>query len=411
MRTTYLYTTIFAFNLTLSVSAETKNEPDKTNFYGYLSVNYQDLGSIKIPSQVDSISVIKQNSTSNWKNSNFHLLFQSPIGNNFKAFGHLSADNNEKVELRNYWGEFALNEKFKFSAGKIYRPFGLFNETLDSSPTYIGISPPEELNENHLLVPRTTTLLFHGTGNLERNNFRYSISFDSGEQSDGTFLAYGWDVSNEFYGIFKTGYSFYRTNEKKGSSLKVGEGAPKGSVPTWMEKEKFFVWGGYVQADYWNFTVQASWWKANHKGKRDKEQLKNLDTEAALNPFQEVRFFAKNLATGEIPTTYNLDAKYKVRTWFTKIYYTWETKKLGQFIPYYNYEYYENPETISETKFGGDNFAGNSDDGKVNKHTFGVSYKPNSKVSFKLDSSTTIYNLDVKKQHYETFRMEIAYGF
>ncbi|KAA3596586.1 MAG: hypothetical protein DWQ06_15050 [Calditrichaeota bacterium] len=388
----------------LFVFGQTKPE-SLINFYGYLSTNYEDLSSITRPSAVDTIETENFNPVSGWEHKDFHLLFQSIISDKFKAFGHLSVNDAEEIELRNYWGEFTASEKFKISGGKIYRPFGLYNETLDASASFVGIDAPEYLDENHPIVPRTTTLLFHGGGNLERNHFRYAISFDSGEQNDGTALAYGWDVSNEFYDIFKVGYSFYRTEEKRGPKNKIGEGSPEGGVLPWVANEKYFVWGGYLQADYWNFTLQSAWWKANHKGQRSQEQLQILKDSAALNDFQRVRFF------GTSENTFNLDFDYAVKTWFTKIYYTWDSEKTGQWIPYYNFEFYQNPETISEVEFGGDDKAGNSDGGKFNKHTFGFSYKPNSKIAFKTDVSTYRYTLDTKKEHFNAFRIQFAYTF
>ena len=36
-----------------------------------------------------------------------------------------------------------FSDHFKLRTGKIYRPFGQFNELLDAVPTYLGMEPPE----------------------------------------------------------------------------------------------------------------------------------------------------------------------------------------------------------------------------------------------------------------------------
>ena len=57
------------------------------------------------------------------------------------------------------------------------------------------------------------------------------------------------------------------------------------------------------------------------------------------------------------------------------------------FIPYGQFDYYKNPETINEKDFGGDNEAGLADDGTIFKYTLGVVVKPVRFVALKLDGS------------------------
>jgi hypothetical protein len=89
---------------------------------------------------------------------------------NLAAPGSGSKVEDLSLLVRNAWVEAPLIDgSLILRAGKLYRRFGLSNEILDATPTFIGIEAPELFDEDHLLLTRTTNLMLHG-----------SLGFDSG---------------------------------------------------------------------------------------------------------------------------------------------------------------------------------------------------------------------------------------
>jgi hypothetical protein len=172
-----------------------------------------------------------------------------------------------------------------------------------------------------------------------------------------------------------------------------------------MKRDEYYVVGGYAQLDYEGLLVQAEYWMAKHDGERDPAEVLKL-VEAGLNPRQAARFGL----SGATPMQSDVvtAARYRVQTFYTRIGYSIDTA-IGELVPYLQYDFYSNPETIDAKDFGGDNEAGLSDDGKFHKTTAGVVYRPIPPVAIKADTSTHTQTFNGKTEVYPEVRLSMSY--
>ncbi len=376
--------------------------------YGYFSVNYEDVG--KLPD--------KTNSPGEFTYPHLNLMFQATSGNNFRTYVNLSGDDADVINVRNYWGEYVYRDYLKFRAGKIYRPFDLFNEKLDAVPTYLGIEPPELFDKDHLLLPRTDNFLVHGNIPLSGNMLKYAVMTGNSEIVSNS-RPVSWDLN---YNVenYLIGTSGYYSNEKDGPVMGVGEGSPNGGILPWMASDKYSVLGGYAQAKFGGLLVQGAYWTAKHNAVRDPAKVLSINR-GRLNQRQLERF-GLDVAS---PTTADVktEAKYDINTYYIRFGYTLPEGFIPgvtwELTPFLFLDYYSNPETIAKKSDGGDNEAGVSDDGKFTKPTIGIAIRPNSSVALKIDASTHQYKwtdpADVaagsKNVHYEEIRFDLSFFF
>jgi len=92
------------------------------------------------------------------------------------------AANDDLLEIRNAWGNFAIWEAFQVRVGKMYRKFGLYNERLDQISTFIGIEAPEMLDADHLFLQATMAMV-HGQVQNPKRVISYALMTDNGEAS------------------------------------------------------------------------------------------------------------------------------------------------------------------------------------------------------------------------------------
>ncbi|MDK9698957.1 MAG: hypothetical protein OEM52_02235, partial [bacterium] len=246
--------------------------------YGYFSAIYEDTG--KMPDD--------SNDPGEFGIPHLNLMFQSTISNDFRTYLNLFADGAEAVEIRNVWGEYTYRDYLKFRVGKLYRPFDLFNEKLDALPTHNCIEPPELFDKDHLMIPRVGDFMVHGTHPLAGHLMKYSFTTGNNEVVSSS-KPVSWDL-NYNPGNILIGTSGYYANEKAGSPVALGDGAPTGGILPWMKSDKYMVLGGYVQAKWENLLVQAAYWTADHKAIRDTALVRTLSTSTYLNADQQKRF-------------------------------------------------------------------------------------------------------------------------
>lgn len=337
---------------------------------------------------------------------NLNFMVQASHGDKFRAFLNLAAPGAEDLGVRTAWVEATVYRQYlQVRAGKLYRPFGLYNEMLDAVPTYMGIEPPELFDKDHLLLTRTTNFMLKGQYNSGSNTISYALTTGNDEREGGE-LPIGADINIDLDSRIKVGSSFYSSNGNAVSSKSVGEGSPTGGVLPWMAKDSFKVYGAYAQLSLERLKIQTEFWIADHDATRDEDQVRALEG-AGLNERQLARF-----GLDGDPTTMdavNTDVDYKVATFYVRTGYTFPVSGWGSFTPYVQYDYYKNPETVQSKSVGGDNEAGLSDDGLFHKSTIGSVWRPIDQAAIKLDASTHTQTYNGETLTYPEVRISFSY--
>ncbi len=379
------------------------------NIYGFFSTRGEKV--FNLPNIGENGETIHNNEVMEWSNPFVKLMLQHYLNERFKVFVNLSANGDDSPEFENYWGEYSAAEYFNIRVGKMYRKFGLYNELLNTFPLLYGIEPPELFDDDHLIVSRTTTLMLHGqiTGsNIVAN---YGISTDNGEGGPAEdLIPFAWDFNLRFSGGKITiGTSGYTSGGATSSDVGLAEGSPKSGVLPWMQADKFNIFGGYLESAIGGFLFQSEYWVSKHTAERDPHMVMEVINNASLNAAQLNRFLLDNDAPVSMENI-NLEGNYQVQTWYIRSGYSISTA-LGEIAPYLQWDYYENPETIQNKTYGGDNEAGYADDGKFSKATIGAVYRPVHEVAIKLDGSSHIQKFNGKTESYPELRLDISFMF
>jgi hypothetical protein len=338
-------------------------------------------------------------------------MLQNRISDEFKAFLNLNGSGAGTLDVRNMWAEYAPTPRLNLRVGKIYRHFGLYNEILDAVPTYFGIEPPELFDADHLILSRTTNFMVLGELPLGNGQVRYSLNTDQGEGEPvlGT-LPVGGDLRLSFADDrYTVGTSFYTSNGNTTPDLTVGQGSPKSGVLPWMELDSFRVYGGYAQLRTSSVTLQAEYWRSPHDARRSPSRVVQMVRAARPNAAQLARFLV-NPAAPVSEANVAREADYAVETWYARAGYSRPTR-IGQLEPYLQWDWYRNPETIASKSNGGDNEAGVADDGRFNKGTIGIVFRPVPEVAVKLDGSSHRYLFHGSRVHYEEVRFDVSIVF
>jgi hypothetical protein len=382
----------------------------ETDVYGYFAFRYENVWNE--PALDSGGNTYDQSAPGETDIPFVNIMMQSQLDEQFKAFVNLNGGGADTIDVRNVWGEYSGSEQCNIRIGKMYRKFGLYNEILDAVPTYIGIEPPELFDSDHLIVSRTTDLMFHGRYQYEAGTIYYSISTDDGEGSrnNGETLPIGADVNYRFGDDDNViGLSGYTSGGDTGSDVGVGEGSPKSGVLPWMERDAFKVIGGYFESTAGELVFQAAYWHAEHKAVRDPASVVAVINGASPNTAQ-LRRFLIDPSGAVAEANVNTNGDYDVDTYYVRAGYSIESEK-GEFVPYIQWDWYKNEETIASKGWGGDNEAGVADDGEFSKATIGIVYRPIPKVAVKLDGSSHFYDFNGKSESYPEIRFDVSYIF
>jgi len=351
--------------------------------------------------------------------ANLNVMVDSRISDNVRAYINLRGT--DDIEVRNYWGEYIFSDRLKVRVGKIYRPFGEFNEKLDAIPTYLGMEPPELFDKDHLMLPRLGKIMVHGGVSVGPNFLKYAYMLDSDENmlssnNEELSLSHSWDLRMSFLNDkLEIGHSGFLANEVNGSATALGSGSPHTGVLPWMAEDKYNVLGAYFIARMQGFTLKGAYWTSNHNAVRDPELIETLYHNTSLNAAQLENFYGSNYSGSYAAEDVVKTADFTVSTYYLRLGYTIPTGIIpfvkAEITPYAFLDYYSNPETIASKTWGGDNEAGVADDGKFTKPTIGVAIRPNPFMAIKIDGSSHNYKAGGEDVSYREFRMDVSFLF
>ncbi len=395
---------VFAY----TASAEAQDTQRKLDIYGYFATSWEK--TFNEPA-LQNGEIVKEKAPASWDYPSLNLMMQGQVSEKFRVFLNFNGGGGEDLSVRNYWGEYSAMPEFNIRVGKIYRKFGLYNEILDAVPTYYGIEPPEVFDPDHLIVSRTTTLMVHGAFDAGKGVLNYAFTNDSGEGDSlsGAFPV-GWDFNYKTStGNLTIGTSGYTSAGPANSDVDVGEGSPKSGVLPWMAEDDLRIVGVYAEFKIKSLLLQSEYANAEHTALRDPSKTLAMIDGGNPNAFQLARFLKNPSAPATIDNI-NTNGNYQVDTAYVRGGYSIETE-VGEFGPYFQCDYYSNPETIAKKTYGGDNEAGVSDNGKFVKWTGGIVFRPVPEVAVKLDSSTHRYIMGGQHVSYPELRLNVSYIF
>lgn len=404
------------FNLSLEELLDVKLYDDRFKLYGFVNANIEKV--FRVPSVNGEGQTITETEPVAWSPvQNFHIYGSGNLSRKIGVFFNL-AYNDDRIEVRNAYGNFMFSNAWQIRVGKIYRRFGLYNEKLDQIPTFMGIEPPELFDRDHLFLTRTTNLMLHGNRAWGQGEFSYALSTGQAEGgSSKDVIPLGWDFRYQSNpaGILvgTSGYASGINGQPATSTVAFGEGSPHGGILPWMDADQFTVWGGFVEKRINKLLVQTAYWKAHHQAVRNPEHVLTMVNQAGINQAQRDRFLGVNsqTPTAELtPEDVVTDVDYSVYTFYTRVSYNIKSG-IGQFVPYVFYDELSNPEVIASKTYGGDNEAGITDDGRFSKVSLGVVYRPINKVAIKLDVGSHTQKFNGESLSYPEVRLDFSFGF
>jgi hypothetical protein len=384
--------------------------------YGYINSNLQK--TFDFPTPVGDGAFTRVSDPFEWTPiRNFHIYGKGNFSQKISYLFNV-ATVDEKLEIRNAWGNFAIREFVQLRVGKMYRRFGLYNERLDQIPTFIGIEAPEMLDADHLFLTRTTSAMVHGQFTNSKREISYALMTENAEGgAQKSAVPLGWDLRyKSFTKSFIVGLSGYSSsvgNSLSTSTVELGDGSPKGGILPWMAGDRFSVVGVFFEKQFGKLLVQSEYYNASHDAVRNPEAVLTVINNADINTTQRDRFLATNSnQSNENLTTDDVrqDVSYNVQTWYLRLGYNVQTN-VGQFVPYLFLDWMSHPEAIQSKTYGGDDEAGLADNGIFWKPSLGLVYRPIPNVAIKLDGSYHIQEFMGKTVSYPELRLDFSFAF
>lgn len=414
--TTYKTSELFDLSLEELLQINVVELDRKLKFYGYINTNGEQ--QFKFPYRSSDGITVKENDPFEWiPVKAFHLYGSAYLAENIDVLFNLAyAD--EKIEVRNAWGNFKINRAFQVRIGKMYRKFGLYNERLDQIPTFTGIEPPELFDTDHLFITRTTNVMVHGNWSVRNLNLQYALTSENGEGgADHRVIPIGWDLrarsNSQAFVIGTSGFKSSINKNSTTSTVAFGEGSPKGGVLPWMDGDNFFLTGLFAEKQFGNLNIQFEYWISKHDAIRNAENVLVMVKEADINPEQRKRFLGDNADKADDMLTAAdvvVPVKYNVQTYYVRLAYDINST-VGQFVPYLFLDWMSHPEVINNKTYGGDKESGLADDGKFYKTSAGLVYRPIPVVAIKLDGSIHSQKFNGKMESYPEVRLDFSWAF
>jgi hypothetical protein len=106
--------------------------------------------------------------------------------------GAASEDNRGNVALEYGFIEYTVSDLLKVRAGKMFIPFGIYNEIHTAKPAFLSVKEPASTNKTERIVedgfrfyPRWGAgVALHGDGVLKHRNFNYDVFLSNGEEEN-----------------------------------------------------------------------------------------------------------------------------------------------------------------------------------------------------------------------------------
>jgi hypothetical protein len=106
--------------------------------------------------------------------------------------GVATEDGRGNVAMEYGFVEYTLSDLFKFRVGKMFTPFGVFNEIHTAKPAFLSVKEAASLNKNDRIIkggfrfyPRWGAgIALHGDGVIGKKNFNYDVLLANGEQEN-----------------------------------------------------------------------------------------------------------------------------------------------------------------------------------------------------------------------------------
>lgn len=405
-----------AFDLSLEELLNIKLYDDQFKLYGFVNANVEKV--FNIPATNNEGRTITESEPIAWSPvQNFHIYGSGNLSQKISVFFNLAYSDN-RIEVRNAYGNFKLSNFWQLRVGKIYRRFGLYNEKLDQIPTFAGIEPPELFDQDHLFLTRTTNLMLHGYRELRQGKFSYTLSTGSPEgSSTHDVIPLGWDFryQSDRSGILvgTSGYTSSANGQPTTATVAFGEGSPRGGILPWMDADQFTVLGGFLEKRINKLLIQTAYWTAHHQAIRNADHVLTIINQAGINQAQRDRFLGANAQTPDAELTPDdviTEVDYSLYTFYARVSYNIKSS-IGQFVPYVFYDVLSSPEVIADKTYGGDNEAGITDDGRFSKVSLGMVYRPINQVAVKLDVSSHAQKFNNEQLSYPEVRLDFSFGF
>ena len=165
----------------------------------------------------------------------FDLVFNITVSERVRAAADFSWEHGTATEvnrgnqaLEYGFVEYAFSDKFKLRFGKMFTPFGVFNEMHTAKPAFLSVKEAASLNKNDriagggfLLYPRWGAGIgIHGDGVVKGRDFNYDVLIANGDQEalnpfekdENHAKSVAARVRVEVTSRLRLGYSFYHDN-------------------------------------------------------------------------------------------------------------------------------------------------------------------------------------------------------
>lgn len=162
---------------------------EKVSIYGYSSFEYE--------RQINSEGFGDPNGS--FDADLFDIVINVQVNDKLRAtaditweHGAASEDDRGNVALEYGFAEYAFTDWFKFRAGKMFTPFGIFNEIHTAKPTYLSVKEAASTNKPKSIIPGAPRfyprwgvgLALQGDSELFNKHIDYNLMFTNGEQED-----------------------------------------------------------------------------------------------------------------------------------------------------------------------------------------------------------------------------------
>jgi hypothetical protein len=332
----------------------------------------------------------------------FHIMAQGTLYARYRYYFNLSAPDADQptfdtpVAVRNAWLEMSIfGDYLNLRVGKLYRRFGLYNEILDTIPSFIGVETPVSISGDRPMLTRTTNAMVHGKVSFGDHTVAYAATAGKDEASpEDDVWSPGFDLRYDWNSTILIGSSYYNTAGTVGPDVALGQGAPSGGVAPWMAHDRYQVYGAFARLTLGSFLLQGEGWISPHHSVRDPERVLLLAQNA--QHFSE----ANRQRMGVVGSTPTADqvitgVDYTYQTIDVRAAYTFEVgggAEPMEVTPYLNFEYVFNRESISDPDYGGDGEPGESPRGRLIHNRVGFLFKPVPVVCLKTEFTAALYD-------------------